>query len=877
MPATIAVTVTMPRSQTVGVHQRPQVRGKFFFVGEQKLYLRGVTYGTFRPDAKGHEFPAPEMVERDFSMMAENGVSAVRTYTVPPRWLLDTAHRHGLWIMAGLPVERSAAFADYEKCVHTLEAQVREQVRTCAGHRALLAYVVGNEIPTSLVRWHGRRRMERFLERLHCVAKAEDPGGLVTYANYPSTEYLQLPFLDFACYNVYLESQAQLETYLARLHNLTGDHPLILGEIGLDSLRHGEAAQARSLDWQVRASFASGCAGVFVYAWTDQWYRGGAEVDDWNFGLTDRARRPKPALAAVREAFADAPFTPDESWPRVSVIVCTHNGGRTLRDTFLGLQNLEYPNYEVIVVDDGSTDHAGTLALEHAYGAVRRLNGRLHPARPEPKGDRVCLINTPNRGLSLARNAGLEAATGEIIAYLDDDAFPDPHWLTYLVATFLNARGANFAGVGGPNIAPPDDGWIADCVAHAPGGPIHVLLTNRTAEHIPGCNMAFRKEALEAIGGFDPQFRVAGDDVDVCWRLQQAGWTLGFSPAAVVWHHRRNSVRAYWRQQCGYGKAEAMLERKWPEKYTAAGHAIWSGHIYNNGLTYLGWRVRRIYHGRWGLAPFQSLYEPAPSLIESFPMMPEWYLIIMALAVFDLLGFLWKPLHAALPLLAVAIGMSAVQACRCAARLRFDSRLRQGERWKRRLLTACLFLAQPLARLFGRLRHGLTLWRRHPPSGWRFPRPWTADIWTERAVPVEARLQRIETEQREEGTATRRGGDFDRWDLQVSGGVFGAARLSLAVDYHGSGRQLLRIRCWPHCSGTGFTLIVLSAGLAVGATVSGALAASAVLDFVTFLLLVRTVHECAFGTAVFLNAVRRIEAEEKIPDPANGPEPLVRR
>src|SRR5260221_10124466 len=60
---------------------------------------------------------------------------------------------------------------------------------------------------------------------------------------------------------------------------------------------------------------------------------------------------------------------------------------------------------------------------------------------------------------------------------------------------------------------------------------------------------------------------IAGDDVDVCWRLQQRGWTLGFSPAAMVWHHRRNSVRAYWRQQKNYAKAEALLEKKWPEKY----------------------------------------------------------------------------------------------------------------------------------------------------------------------------------------------------------------------------------------------------------------------------------------------------------------------
>jgi hypothetical protein len=94
--------------------------------------------------------------------------------------------------------------------------------------------------------------------------KAEDLAGLVTYVNYPSTEYLELPFLDIVCFNVYLESQDRLESYLARLQNLSGERPLLMGEIGLDSLRNGEDSQARSLGWQIRTAFTAGCAGAFV-------------------------------------------------------------------------------------------------------------------------------------------------------------------------------------------------------------------------------------------------------------------------------------------------------------------------------------------------------------------------------------------------------------------------------------------------------------------------------------------------------------------------------------------------------------------------------------------------------------------------------------
>src|SRR5437667_132830 len=522
---------------------RPRARGKFIFTGDEKFYVRGVTYGAFHPDASGREYHDLDVIERDFAQMAANGINTVRIpHTTAPRSLLDAAQRHGLRVMVGLSAEQYLGFLiDRKKSVSEIEALVRAKVREVAGHTALLCYALGNEIPAPMARWLGRRAIERYLERLYRAVKAEDPDGLVTYVNYPTTEYLQLPFLDLVCFNVYLESQARFEAYLARLQNIAGDRPLLMSELGLDGLRNGEGVQARSLAWQARTAFAAGCAGVFVFSWTDEWYRHGHDVEDWGFGLTRADRTPKPALGAVREVFAEVPFAANLPWPRISVVVCTYNGARTIRDCLEGLERLAYPDYEVIVVDDGSTDATAAIA--------RQYDCRL--------------IRTENRGLASARNTGLRETTGEIVAYIDDDAYPDPEWLTYLAAAFRRARSPMPAAVGGPNIPPPGDGPIAQCVARAPGGPSHVLLSDLIAEHIPGCNMAFRKSCLQAIGGFDPQFRVAGDDVDICWRLQKQGWTIGFSPAAMVWHHRRNSVRAYLRQQKGYGKAEALLEKKW--------------------------------------------------------------------------------------------------------------------------------------------------------------------------------------------------------------------------------------------------------------------------------------------------------------------------
>jgi O-antigen biosynthesis protein len=826
--------------------RRPRVRGKFLHVRDAKLYVRGVTYGTFRPDADGHQFPQAEVVEHDFTQMVANGVNAVRTYTVPPLWLLDAAYRHGLWVMVGVPWEEHVAFLEDTKLAPAIEERVRAGVRSCAGHAAVLCFVIGNEIPASIVAWHGRRRVERFLKRLYWAAKAEDPGALVTYMNFPTTEYLELPFLDLLCFNVYLESRERLDAYLARLQNLAGERPLVLGELGLDSLRQGEDTQAEILAEQIRTTFAAGCAGVFVYAWTDEWYRSGVEIEDWAFGLTTRDRRPKLALAAVRETFAEVPFPSDLSWPPISVVVCSYNGARTIRDCFEALLRLEYPSVvglpgtggslatctagvEVIVVDDGSTDATASIAREYGFR----------------------VISTENRGLSSARNTGLQAVTGEIVAYIDDDAYPDPHWLMYLAFTFMTS---SYVAVGGPNLAPPGDGRIADCVANAPGGPIHVLLSDREAEHIPGCNMAFRKVALQAIGGFDTQFRVAGDDVDVCWRLQERGGTLGFHSAALVWHHRRNSVRTYWKQQRGYGKAEALLETKWPDKYNAVGHVSWGGRVYGKGvMPALMLGSGRIYRGTWGSAPFQSLYQPAAGMLSSLTLMPEWYLAVAALGMLGALGVVWRPLLFVLPLLALALGASIAQALLGARRASFMTQIgSRRERLSLQALTTCLYLMQPLARLYGRMRHGLTLWRTRARQQVRVPRPITSWIWSETwRDPVE-RLRAIEVALQFAGAQVRRGGDFHDWDLEVQAGLFGHARLLMAVEEHGSGRQLVRLRAWPKWHSDGVWFLLLLAVVSSTAALDQAWVACTVLGAAAAVLGLRMLQDAGAALAIIL-------------------------
>ena len=265
------------------------------------------------------------------------------------------------------------------------------------------------------------------------------------------------------------------------------------------------------------------------------------------------------------------------------MVVCAYNAADTLEDNLRSLEQLTYPDYEIILVNDGSKDQ--TSAIGHRFAKVR-------------------VIDTPNGGLSAARNVGLAEATGEIVAYTDADTRVDRDWLTFLVQPFLTS---DVVGSGGPNVVPPDDPPIAQCIARAPGGPTHVLLDDRIAEHVPGCNMAFRRDALLAIGGFNPIYLRAGDDVDVCWRLQARGWKIGFASAALVWHHHRSSVKAYWRQQVGYGEGETWLMAHHPEKFLD-GRMLWRGRIYSPLPFVRSLWGTRINAGVWGTAAFPSVY-----------------------------------------------------------------------------------------------------------------------------------------------------------------------------------------------------------------------------------------------------------------------------
>ncbi len=756
---------------------RLKVQAKFFFEGDTKFYLQGVTYGPFRPSATdGPNLPSPERVAQDFGLMRELGINVVRVYHTPPRWFLDLAQNYRLRVMVTIPWHKRVLFIDDRKALSTIQQNVALAAQANAGHPSMLGFFIDNEIPPDLVRWYGVRRMEEFLNSLVRIVKKNDPTALAAYANFPPTEYLLPSEVDFYSYNVYLHRKKDLVNYLGRLQNLAGDKPLVLSEFGMDTIRHSEEEQAQLLTEHVTTVFESGLAGTFIFSWTDEWFTDGVDVTDWAFGIVTKERRPKLSYQALQPLFKNPErplyhrLVPKTKLPMVSVVVCSYNGARTLRDCLNSLQKLHYPNYEIIFVDDGSKDD--TQEIMRDFPRVRN-------------------IVQVNKGLSVARNVGIAAAKGSVVAFTDSDCMVDCDWLYFLVHALLSA---DFAAVGGPNISPPATDWIQATVGAAPGSPSHVLLTDTIAEHVPGCNMAYHKWVLEELGGFDPAYRKAGDDVDVCWRLMQLGYVIGFSPAAVVWHYRRFEVRTYFSQQLGYGEAEAMLRYKHLQYFGATGTAIWHGNVYTQARTDSFFSRPIIYHGIFGTGLFQCIYPKRYSPFAALLSSLEW------LAVTLFIFFLSIPLAWLRLIPLIMFGLTLMVGLGYMAQARIEAKF---DTIPARLLLLYLAIMQPWRRAWARYFTWLQ-GKRTPPAviATKEQSPHLAVSWVAAghlAFWSETGLERshllVTTEQmlEEEGWKFSLDTGWTNWDMHIFASRWWNLRLRSMTEIYPHGRRLTRV------------------------------------------------------------------------------------
>ncbi len=423
-----------------------------------------------------------------------------------------------------------------------------------------------------------------------------------------TTEYLDLSFLDFVCFNVYLHREEDFRRYLTHLMAAAGERPLMLSETGLDTIREGEEHQAELLSWQARAAFELGLSGFIVFAFTDEWHTGGVEISDWAFGLVKKDRTPKRAFDTVGEVFRGELPPPLARAPKASVIVAAYNAAATIGACIESLKTLHYPNFETIVVDDGSTDATAQIV----------------------EASQTRLIRRDHRGLGAARNAGVEAATGDIIAFIDADALAD-------CGLALSPRRGHHAPRRRRRGRAELRATGLRCGIRARAGnptrsarrgrPAHATVWMQPGDHE---SRATKCRWLRSIIRRSRRRRRSLVAAGRTSCGQARADRLSAHPVRSFIHQRRRDIGDYLRQQRSYGARRSLLYKKYPLRTSSP-----SG-LYGGAGTWLSALLGgpRVYHGTFGRGLFQSMYAGAdlPWLAE-LPQTFEWIAASVLLAM----------------------------------------------------------------------------------------------------------------------------------------------------------------------------------------------------------------------------------------------------
>lgn len=754
--------------------------GKFFSRLGQKFFFKGMRFDA-GPAASFSDLIA---LRKRLGDLREGHTTGLVISEKGAETALDLAAQAGLHAIVEIEVRREEIFR--RRGYREFSDRVRQIIEALRGYPALAGYLIDFPIDTAALRYHGVERLKRRLGKCIRAIRRADGSRMVALKHRPFAAGLISLDEDFVYAVMPQVSPAELRQYALRLHNLAEARPLML------EFRSGGPDQ----DDLVACAFGLGAAGVVAAP---------IRPPVTSASLNVRMLTADELLPFVT-LNGSCPPKPAET-PMVSVVICAFNAERTMRPCLESLRRLEYPTYEVIIVDDGSRDRTADIAMDF----------------PEFR-----LIRQPNKGLSEARNVGMHAAAGEIVAYADSDCVVDPDWLTLMIRATIEG---GFDGCGGPNYAPHEDGWVEACVAASPGAPCHVLLDDDRAEHLAGCNMAYRKAALLQIGGFDPRFTAAGDDVDICWRMMGAGFTLGYCPSAFVWHFRRNTVKAYYGQQRGYGKAEAMLYAKYPDRFNALGQIRWRGAIPGLARTTPGGTRPRVSSTRRE-RDFQEVHDAGLSVLKVLPLTAEWNL--MAAAALAACRAAEVTIMPALAALVLGPIWAIYYAWKAPIEKVHDGLLS-------RMFVAMLAYTGPMSRTIARYRHRARAWRagqfdeapRQRPSIDWLRRTLRLDYWNESYVTRHSVLEKISGAFARSGRPTVVDAGWSDFDLAVKPDIWTRLEIRTADEEH-SGMRVrtmvaARVRLtWPARIG----LAVLAAaitGLALFQSIGAAAVMAAVL------------------------------------------------
>lgn len=232
-----------------------------------------------------------------------------------------------------------------------------------------------------------------------------------------------------------------------------------------------------------------------------------------------------------------------KNYPKISIIIPLYIAESRFFEDLQRFKKLNYPDYEILIVSD---------------------------KKEEIKDPKVKFILTGRKrtGPAEKRDIAIREAKGEICAFIDDDAYPDPDWLRNAVVHFQNTQ---IAAVGGPGVTPKEDGYWEQITgfvyrSYFCGGPTQHRFTKAKkcfVEDYPAYNLLIRKSVLEKVGGYGSYY-YGGEDTFLCLKIIKKGWKILYDPKIVVYHHRRPLFLPYLKQIANIGKHRGYFAKKYP-------------------------------------------------------------------------------------------------------------------------------------------------------------------------------------------------------------------------------------------------------------------------------------------------------------------------
>ena len=506
-----SIVASLPPVSAHGKFLR-RARGKFLL---KAMRLPGV--------AGALDFSEKLTLRKRLDELAAAHVNALILTEAQAETVLGLAGQAGLCAMVEIAIDSN----DFDSPIRARAAvaRVAKVVNALRGHRALIGFLIDFPLDAGAILKLAPDALRGALDAIVRAVRAANSHLMVALKRRADAPALAIADEDLAYVSLAKIDPTAVGPAICALHDLAGAHPLVI-EID-EELPGQEEVVARAFGFGAAGVVAPAMRPAASHGWQNIRMLSAGEL--LPFAHLDGSSVPLPVVT-----------------PMVSVVVAARDDERTIAACLESIGRLQYPNYEVIVIDDAAQDRSADSAAD--FPGVR-------------------LIRQPRAGFGAIRNVAVRAARGHLIAFTRADCVVDSDWLALAVRAMAEG---GLDGCCGPIYSSPGERGLAARVLSSLQSTGSMRSSGDRVVQLTDRNMIMRKSSLIAVGGFDSRFIDAGGDLDLSARMIEAGMTLGWCPAGFVWRCGRNTIGKFFHQRIRHGRAEAMLAIKYPGRFGAA-------------------------------------------------------------------------------------------------------------------------------------------------------------------------------------------------------------------------------------------------------------------------------------------------------------------